>query len=103
MAAALTAVDAAVPATAAAGGAVAGALAWDAGAAYKHVATDYLKNTGTKTIHSTKTRQNKTKQWGGGRGGIENVGDEFKNKGREEQGSVWSHLSLQSDERKVAY
>lgn len=59
MAGALAAVGAAVPAAAAAGGAVAGALARDAGAAYKHVATDYSKNTGTKTIHSTKTRQNK--------------------------------------------
>lgn len=48
LAGALTAVDAAVPAAAAAGGAVAGALAWDAGAAYKHVATDYSKSTGTK-------------------------------------------------------
>lgn len=94
LAGALTAVDAAVPAAAAAGGAVAGALAWDAGTAYKHVATDYSKSTGTTTIHSTKTRQNK---------GGKSVGDEFRNEGSKEPGSAWSRLSLQSDERKVTY
>lgn len=72
-----------MPAAAAAGGAVAGALAWDAGAAYKHVATDYSKNTGTKTIHSTKASQNKV----GKKKIIESVGDEFRNKRRKEQGA----------------